>query len=227
MVWPEPLEGEWSIPPGEHSFQVRHVASRSPAKSSREVERNRVIPARGIGRAYASLTASRGLGEDKILTPWYLFTGVNHPALCITEISWAGKATTQISMSSCLLYLFIIAIKKKTKTKWVNKTGSEEQTNQWAWCCVKAQSLSPPGLGGCHCKEQGVPASERWAAAAGLSEQEREGRGTRHHGTSVHFCTVRCDQFKNASHLPTKTSVRTTAVRSYFGKPPLGARLQC
>lgn len=85
------------------------------------------------GELYASLTASRGLGEDKILTPWYPFTGVNHPALCITEISWADKATTQISMSSCLLYLFIIAIKKKPKQKqseWIKQVQKSKQTSE-------------------------------------------------------------------------------------------------
>lgn len=64
-------EGEWSYQLGNTLFRLRHMASRSLAKLSSKVERNRVLPARGIGEIYA-----RGLGEDKILTPWYPFTEV-------------------------------------------------------------------------------------------------------------------------------------------------------
>lgn len=37
------------------------------------------------------------------------------PGLGIIKMSWAGTGTIQVSVNSCLLYLFIIAIKKKNK----------------------------------------------------------------------------------------------------------------
>lgn len=45
------------------------------------------------------------------LGPIFRSVAMNHPTLSIIEISRAGKATTLVSISSCLLYLFIIAIK--------------------------------------------------------------------------------------------------------------------
>lgn len=44
------------------------------------------------------------------------------PGLGIIKMSWAGTGTTQVSVNSCLLYLFIIAIKKtKKQSKRIKK----------------------------------------------------------------------------------------------------------
>lgn len=43
-------------------------------------------------------------------------------------MSWAGIGTTQVSVNSCLLYLFIIAIKKNRKqSKWIKKAQESNE----------------------------------------------------------------------------------------------------
>lgn len=51
---------------------------------------------------------------------------MDSPVLGVVKMSPAGTGTSQVSVSSCLLYLFITTI-KKAKPKRVNKKGSGEQ----------------------------------------------------------------------------------------------------
>lgn len=101
-----------------------------------------MLPARGVGESlFNSIKRLGRRQEPDSLVPTHRSVATNHPGLSITEMPWAGTGTTQVSMSSRLLYLFLIAIKNKPKQttkepKQVNKTGFGDQPNHQAPCCV-------------------------------------------------------------------------------------------
>lgn len=74
------------------------------------------------------------------------------------------------------------------ETQWVQQAWGKHTLKHDA--AYSHDHSLQPGVGGCHCGEPGFPAWEKQAAAVAQSKQEREERETKHHGTSVQFCTV-------------------------------------
>lgn len=58
------------------------------------------------------------------------------------------------------------------------------------------------------------------------SKQEREERETKHHGTSVQFCTVCSRHLKNTSNLFHMELKYHSAAKMYFEKISSGGKLQ-
>lgn len=188
MVWREPLGRRMEYTSWGAFFSDMWPVGLQLSSPGRW--KGRVLPARGTGRGTILTHPDSRYPLRSV--------AMNPPALG-AKTSWTGSGTTQGSVNSCSLYLFRIAI-KKAKTKRVNKKGSgEQQTTRpdAAWSTATTEARS----GRTSLRGARLSSLREMRCAAGLSEQEREGRRTRRHGTTVRFCTVCRDHFKNTSHL--------------------------
>lgn len=158
------------------------------------------------GEAYTTDTVS----SDFLCTHiWSL--GHELCALGITGMSRAGRELSRSHWSATCIELYIVPLNKNCfflKGKSVSATGwgygvqaGGGRTHCEAWCWVQHSHWLQPGAGGCHCWEPGLSAWEKGAAIVAQSKQEREERETKHHRTSVQFCTVHCKNLKNTSNL--------------------------